>query len=98
MRKVVDGLLYNTDRAAQIAHRFDIIPGKLLFGNGLLMRKLYMTKKRRFFFSCCFSSIWFWMDDEEDIRPCSEDEARDFCMENNPVNFDVVWREKIERA
>ena len=99
MQKIVDGLLYDTHDATCIAGKKNLIPGLLTFGDELLVKKLYMTKKGRFFFyTKSLECSWFSIDKEEDIIPCTEWEAKMYCMKWNYGNFMRIWGDKVERA
>ena len=100
MKKIIGDLLYDTADATCIAGKKNISSGGLgVFGQTLLAKRLYMTKKGRFFFyTRSLSSSWFWIGKEEDIIPCTEDEAKLYCMKWNYGNFKAIWGDKIERA
>lgn len=99
MKKIVDRLLYDTADAICIAHSnshdFD------LFGINceISKTKLYMTKSSRYFFYVkSLETSWFSMYEKEDIKPVSEEDAKNFCLKHNAYNFEQIWGDKIERA
>lgn len=99
MKKVIDGLLYDTDKAtaAAVGHSYN---ADLFFINvEEIWKKLYRTKNGRFFFHISlWRTGWFDMEEKEDILPCSENEAMEFCRTHSPRNFAILWSGKIEEA
>lgn len=99
MRKIVDNLLYDTVDAMCIALDESCDTSPLCFTIVTKEKKLYMTKNGRFFFHTRKHVDDILFDKEkEDIIPCTEDEAREFCFGHSPRNFEILWGRKIERA
>ena len=99
MKKVMNGLLYDTDRATKLAHSDGMTEDIFGSRNDRWKVKLYMTENGRFFFH--FTSMiggFWWHDDSQDIKDTTEETAMAFCMKYNPMNFDVVWGDKVKRA
>ena len=99
MRKIVDSLLYDTDKAVCIAADGCCDSSPLYFTIVTKEKKLYMTKKGRFFFYTNKHVDDIMFDHvNEDIIPCTEKEAREFCLKHSPHNFNALWGRKIEDA
>lgn len=97
MRKIIDGLLYDTDDATPIAWNSDFDAGFLDCEDW--MTTLYMTSNGRFFLHVESSHLGFlYIDRDEYIKPVSEEKAQQFAMRHNPHNFNVIWGNRIKKA
>lgn len=99
MRKVMDGLMYDTHDATCIARECVTDMAMLGFFNETLNRNLYRTVNGRYFFHRRVLRLrWFWLSKEEDIIPCTEDEAMHFCMRHSQRSYNEIWGDRTERA
>lgn len=90
MKQVIDGLLYDTDKAEKLFEFEEL--GYDLFGKKELQKRtLYRTKNQRFFVHrAVFNKKMFTKKYcvllSEDLNALSEEEAKDFFTEKNLFN------------
>ena len=96
MKKVIDGLLYDTDTALDIAWKMK--QGFKLFELSENCEDLFITHKGNFFFYTWSDRIWlFGRETKEDIRKASFEEARQFTLEHNPDAYYDFFERNVER-